>query len=331
MLRVRDDSGRLIWERRFGAGLTDAAYRTAAGPNPGAPVVGDIDGDGSREVLFVHEPTATASRGLYCFNADGSERFRHQPVDTVAFGPLTAAPPWRGFFVRATGDAGTPHNVWFVSSHLSEFPTVVEKLDPRGRVLGRYWSAGQVTSLEQAAVGSRRLVFVGGTNNEFKGASLAVLDEQSPSATSPAVNPHYQCTGCPAAVPLQYLVFPRLEAAIEAATYSSVIDVRIDDLGQVLLQVHHGAEPFVSYEQSLATSLSGYVLDADLHVVKAELGDKYEVIHRILEGRGLLRHPFSSEAEERRLWPVLRWEGGGFVEVTRPDHAPLPRPPGANR
>jgi len=281
--------------------------------------------------MFVHEPTATTSRGLFCFNRDGSLRFRHQPSDTVTFGPLTAAPPWRGFFVRAIGDAGQPHNVWLVSAHLSEFPTIVEKLDPAGRVLGQYWSNGQVVELTEAAIVGRRFVFIGATSNEFKGASLAVLDERSPSATAPAVNPHYECTECPAAAPLQYLVFPRLEAAVAASTYSSVSDIRIDDLDQVPLQVHHGADPFPPPEQSLATSLSSYVLDADLHIVKAELGDKYEVILRMLEGRGLITHPFSKAAEERRLRPVLRWEGGGFVEVTRPDHAPQERPGGAGR
>jgi hypothetical protein len=96
----------------------------------------------------------------------------------------------------------------------------------------------------------------------------------------------------------------------------------VDDAGQVLIQIVHPGDPYVPLSDSLLQSTSAYVLDRDLHVVKAELGDKYEVIHRILEGRGVLTHPFSKAREEKRLWPVLRWEGGKFVKIFRPDHAP---------
>jgi hypothetical protein len=321
VLRIYGDRGQFLWASRFDFRLTDVVYQAPTTSRREPIVIDDIDGDGNMEVLFVSEPGGTTSRGLFCFNYDGSERFRHQPQATVTFGPLTAAPPWRAFFVRVVGEPGRVHNVWFVSGHLSEFPTVVEKLDTHGGVLGQYWSDGQVTEVEEASIGGHRFVFIGATNNEFKGGSLAVLDEQSPTATAPAINPHYRCTGCSTAVPMHFLVFPRLDAAEAAATYSSVVDIRVDDAGQVLLQIVHPVEPYVPPDECLFQSRSTYVLDAGFHIVKAELGDKYEVIHRILEGKGLLTHPFSKARDERSLWPVLRWEGGRFVEVWRPDHA----------
>lgn len=322
VLNAYGDGGRLLWSYRFDFRLTDSAYGPAVPAGQEHVAVHDIDGDGQAEVLFVSEPTETTSRGLFCFNHDGSLRFRHQPSDTVAFGPLTAAPPWRAFWIRVVGDPGRPHHIWLASSHLSEFPTVVEKLDPGGRVQGRYWSNGQVVELQEAAIDGQPFVFIGGTSNEFRGGTLAVLDERSLNATAPAVNPHYRCEGCPPDAPVHFLVFPRLGVSEAAASYSSVNDIRVDAAGQVMVQLVHPAPPHLPDADAAAFSLSSYVLDRHFHIVKAELGDAYEVAHRIVQGEGLLTRPFSKAREERALWPVLRWEAGRFVEVLRPDHAP---------
>jgi hypothetical protein len=318
-LKIYDSENRLLWEYRFDFLLDEPLYEQMRRNNRDPVVMNDIDGDGNTEVLFVSEPTAPSSRGLFCFNRDGTPRFRHQPESRVAFGPLKCDPPWRAGFVRAIGDAGRPHDIWLVSFHLTEYPTIVEKLDARGIVQGEYWSDGQVTVIEEAEIRGRRLVLVGAANNESKGASLAALDVRQPTGTAPAMNPHYRCTGCPEAAPLAFLVFPRLEVARVVEDYAHVSLVRVDRGGQVMIEVAHGTAPMMPDDQAGPLSQSLYVLDSAFRVTKAELGARYATVHRMFEKKGLLNHPFSAERESRDLWPVLRWDGTRFVPINGPE------------
>jgi hypothetical protein len=318
VLNVYDAANHYLWRGSVDLRLIDSSYSEARRLGREPVVIDDIDGDGNNEVLFVSEPGSPASHGLFCFNHDGSLRFRRQPEPTASFGTLTAAPPWRASFVKAVGSPGTPHTIWFVSLHILEFPTIVEKLDSLGHPHGQYWSDGQVDVVEEATLNGRPVVLVGGTNNEFRGGALAVLDAQNPTATAPAVNPHYQCKGCPTEAPLAFLVFPRLDVARSQGAYSSVYDVAVDSLGQIMVQVYHGTGPFVPREESNELSQSQYTLAPDFRVVKAELGRKFEVIHRVFEAKKLLDHPFSEQRDGQDLWPVLRWDSGRFLPVAGP-------------
>ena len=138
-LRVLDAGGRLLWEHRFEFPLTEAAYiDRSSGYDRPSVAISDVDGNGSAEVLFVAEPWRLNGLGLFCFNADGSIRFRHIPARAVMFGGKTYAPPWRGVSVYVSGQAGRPRDIWFVSTHLVEFPTLLEKLDAVGQVTSEY-------------------------------------------------------------------------------------------------------------------------------------------------------------------------------------------------
>ncbi len=318
-LRIFDRAQTLLWEKRFDFRLTEGAYGNGRQGSSEAVVMDDIDGDGNVEVLFVSEPTLPSSRGLFCFTAMGDLRFHHQPQSKARFGDVPAGPPWRGAFVKAVGDPGHPHNVWFVSFHVAEFPTIVEKLDPDGNVRGTYWSNGQVQVLEEAVINGERLVLLGGVSNEFRGASLAVLEEADPTATAPASSDHYTCYACPPIVPRAFLVFPRLDVARVVADYSRVPQVRVDEEGHVMLLVAHGTAPAVPNDESAQQALSLYTLDGQFRVVSGEVHPKYAAVHAIFERKGLLDHRFGLERDGRDLWPVLRWDGGRFVEIAGPE------------
>ena len=318
-LRVLDADGRVLWEHRFDFPLTDAAYANRVTGYDRPPiVVADVDGDGGAETLFVAEPWLPGGQGLFCFNSDGSLRFHHVPARVVKFGEKSYAPPWRGISVYVSGPAGGPRDIWFIATHLEEFPTVLEKLDAAGRVTGEYWSNGQIAIVKPELAGGRPLVFVGSINNEFKGASLAVLDAQHPSGSAPAMSDEYRCAGCPAGGPLAFLVFPRLDVTAALGTHPHVSNAFVDQTGQVLIDVAHDVGDGVPQELR-TNATTHYRLDAQFRVIGAELGEKLQPVHELFERKGLLDHPYSREREDRYLWPVRRWGGSGFVEITRPE------------
>jgi len=318
-LVVLDPAGNVLWRHRFDFPLTEGAYHNRVpGTDHASTVIADLDQDGTAEVLFVAEPWLANGRGLFCFNADGSIRFRHVPARAVSFGGKMYAPPWRGVSVHVSGQAGRPRDVWFVSTHLAEFPTLLERLDAVGQVTAEYWSNGQISSVVTGEVEGRPLVFVGAINNESKGASLAVLDAQHLSGSAPAVADTYRCAGCPAGGPLAFLVFPRLDVTAAIGTHSHVSNVFVDRLGQVLVDVFHDVGDGVPQELR-ANALTHYRLDGQFRVIGAELGEKLQSVHDLFQRKGLLDHSFSPDREARSLWPVHRWESAGFVEVDRPE------------
>ena len=139
-LVVLDGGGHVLWTHPFDFRLTESAYQEGLAENENlrSVVIDDIDGDGNAEVLFVSEPWLPNGHGLFCFDHRGRLRFHHAPTYVVRFGEKTYGPPWRGVAVSATGVPGRPHDIWYVSTHLEDFPTVLEKLDVSGHVQGEY-------------------------------------------------------------------------------------------------------------------------------------------------------------------------------------------------
>lgn len=300
-LSVYDSDAHFLWEHRFDFVLTEAAYESSRQAGHDPVVIDDIDGDLKAEVLFVSEPGLSASRGLFCFNSDGTLRFRHQSNARVTFGPLECAPPWRATSLKVFGEPGRPHRLYLVSLHVTEFPTVVELLGPDGHLQGAYWSNGQVVTVEEGRLGDRSVVLIGATNNETKGGSLAVLDAGRPSGAAPAVNPHYRCAGCPPEAPLAFLVFPRLDVARAVESYSVVSAISVDDLGQIALQVRHGTEPAVPDGES-----------------------RFQAQSLLFSHSGLPSQPGGTRRAIRRHPPDVRGAGASRPSVRRRARRPRP-------
>jgi hypothetical protein len=322
-LVISDAAGGFLWDKQFDFPLTKSLYQPRDYPprDEGLRfvVIDDIDGDGNTEVLFVSEPSRPQSQGLVCFDHRGNQRFKRTPDRVVQYGEKTYGPPWRGTYVMATGATGRPHDIWFISFALIEFPTVLEKLDPLGNLKGEYWSNGQIFEVVPAELpGGRAVVFVGACSNKFWGGSLAVLDAHQPYGSAPAASDHYRCSGCPPGSPLAFLVFPRLDVATAVGSYSSVTNVVVDSLGGITVGVRHPVGEKLPPELRTAAA-SEYTLDAGFRVTTAELGFQVPLVHRALEERGLLDHPFSAERDVQQLWPVLRYNGTSFEKVVGPE------------
>ena len=304
-LTVFDSSGAMLFEHRLGFALPNSAssdtWRAGDGPPP--VLINDIDGDGRNEVLVKANAAERANRRLYCLEADGRTRFVHQPTGTRLFGDDEYAEPWLVSRVFLTRGPGGSRRLWVVSTHNLWFPSVVQELDPQGAVRQEYWSNGFITLVAETSWNGRPVVLVGGTNNDFRAASLAVFPPDSVTGSAPAARPAYACRNCPAGGPGEVFLFPSLCATR-----------RSGQAGVLEAWVEHGDRIRVTVMQ--ASGATYYTLGPEGSVLGAEISREFQAQHVLLERQGVLDHPFGP-IDDREMFPVVRWDGRRFVELPR--------------
>ena len=325
-LVVFDPAGQTVWKQGF-AGLETPVYaRRAPYDTNQLAFIGDVDRKGGTEVLFNAIARTASGTGLYCFDPAGHVRFEHHgPSKSVRFGDVTYDPPFSltNFLVAQPPDK--PTTIWTSAHHSLHFPTAIQKLDADGHVLGEFWMNGRVQSISYERIHGKDLIFVGGTNNETRRASLAVLDYDHPEGSAPATSPSYRCSSCPEGLPAAFLLFPRTELSRNSDTRPYVFATRHESNHRLTVSVLQ-----MSHENPQNGADVHYYLSDDLHPIGAEFGDSYGQIHATLERQKYLNHPLGT-GDSEELFPLLRWQGTGFTEDRPPttSSADAARSPGA--
>ncbi|HBY59532.1 MAG TPA: hypothetical protein DEH78_06895 [Solibacterales bacterium] len=322
-LLVTDARGVTLWNHTFDTVLQPANFdrqgAPAVQPNIGEFV--DLDGDGRREFLFLVVSRDEYKKAFYCFEHDGSVRFSVRPGVTVArtlrYGENTFAPPYGVARFVVVDEPDGRKSVLVISYDPTWFPSVVQKYDAAGRLNGEFWNDGRLWEAKVVELGGRRLLFAGGANNEHHAAGLAVLDYNHIAGSAPATNPHYRCANCPAGGPLAYFVFPQTDVARAVNAWPHVWRVNLDAPDRLSVWSLQTREPLA---QGGPPGLPGaliYGFDSQLKLRSAEHVEGYRAVHGILTAAGRLDHAFGPR-DERELYPVLRWNGRAFEQVTRP-------------
>lgn len=315
-LRVYDENGRFLWEHRFEFPLQQSPASEAFRALHPASIIEDIDGDGSREVLFItNQESHSLPGGLFCFDRRGKLRFKHVVHRRVTFGGVPATGPWHPLVMTVVPDGPGRKAIWAAFVDRNQFPCVVEKIDGAGRTLNEFWSPGNVTALLPVTFRGRTAMLIAGSDNEFNGVGVAVVDRANPTGSAPAVRAKFTCQGCPTAAPLEFVVFPGTE--IERLQDSNLGMDRIEqgDQGELTFVVLHVLS-FESLAKGLgfAVGRTHMIFDRDLQPLSAQHQPDFRTLHNEAFRRGVLDHPFGP-ADDAVLWPVLRWNGAAFEEL----------------
>jgi hypothetical protein len=313
-LGIFDGRGNLIWYHTFDQPLLAPFYQRQGGT--GVPqTLGqfvDLDGDGRKEFLFLAVGPEEPQKSFYCFNADGTVRFSVIPgrtlTQTVRFGEEDFSPPFSAYRFFVAAEARGRKSVFVISEDPWWYPAVVQKFSPSGERLGEYWHAGRLLEVSPIEAGGRRLLFVGGTNNERHAASLSVLDLHRPTGHGPAANPKYRCRNCPSGEPIAYFLFPEMEVSRVLNAWPTVWHVRLDSPDRISVTVLQTREPLSAGGPAGLIGSSVYTFDTKLRLRRAELVEGYRATHSALELMGRLDHPVGAR-DEQELLPVLRWNG----------------------
>jgi hypothetical protein len=311
-LVVLDARGDLLFRHDFGLPLGGPVSSESRKPDVGyLPVLlADVDADGRSEVLVNLNAEDRAERKLYCFEANGTLRFVHQPTGSRRFGDDVYGEPWLAFRAFVTRGEGGHRRLWAVFTHNLMFPAVLRELDPRdGTVRQEYWSNGYVDVVQEATWAGRRVLLVGGTNNDFRAGSLAVFPVDAVAGSTPAVRAGYACRDCAPGGPETLFVFPTVCAARQGQ--AGVHGVWVE--GGDRLRVTVG-QPIDSTSGDLFATY--YTLGPDGVPVSAEVSQEFRAVHGRLEREGIVDHPFGPR-DQAAVLPVKRWDGRRFVDLPR--------------
>jgi hypothetical protein len=305
-LTVFDGTRSPLFEHRFDFSLQEATS-SETWPSSVAPppvVIADVDGNGRSEVLVRPNAVERGERKLYCFEPDGRVRFVHQPLGTRRFGDDDYAEPWLAQHVFVTRGSAGVKRVWGTFTHNLLFPAVLQELDPRtGAVRQEYWSNGYIEVVHESTWAGRSVVLVGGTNNDFRAASLAVFPSDRVAGSTPAVRPGYACRDCAPGGPEALFVFPTL-CISRGAGQAGVYEAWIESGQRVRVSVSQG--PGATY----------YVLGHQGELLSAEISREFQVAHARLEREHVLDHLFGP-TDDRDMFPVRRWDGTRFVDLPK--------------
>lgn len=211
-----DDRGGTVWRAVFGA-LEPEAY--AYGDR--TPWLGDLDKDGSPEVLFAPFPSGPLSTPvpLVCLDGRGRERWRFTPgravrTPTEEFANIYAV---RRYAVLANG------NIVVTSHHYLYYPSQVAVLSPDGRLLREYWHSGHLNALATATHAGHERIYLGGVNTGEHRATLVVLDPEAFSGAA-STTPDVMLQGFSPPVEVARFLFP-VTCRTPQGSYNSVAHV----------------------------------------------------------------------------------------------------------
>jgi hypothetical protein len=293
-LVVADAGGRQLWKKTFGYALTD--YRAMAARFQEMGWIGDLDGDGQPEVVFLAHPKTVGTPMVYCYTGAGVERWRFEPGQRAARFPLDYRPPYNPSNLVVFRDGGALR-LAVASVHHMWFPSQIALLSSGGSLLREYWHAGHLPTLavREAAGGAGPLLYAGGVANGYHRAALVILDPKSFGGVSREEKQEFQLPGDPAREVARVL-FPRSCINQAKETYNSVVAVQATP-NQLLV---HVSEEIPRHAQV------AHSFRHDGRYLGVGLSSVFAARHNELQHAGLLDHQLDSARESAAL-AMLQW------------------------
>jgi len=293
-LVVVDVRGRTLWTKTFGYPLDDYQKLSAERLNMGW--VGDLDGDGEPEVLFLAHSRAAGSPMVYCYSRSGALRWTFQPGQTAHGFSEEYHPPYNPENVIVFRVRGAVR-IAVASVHHTWFPSQIALLSGDGKLLGEYWHAGHLNHLAvaEASRGRRPLLFAGGIANGYRRAALVALDPERFGGVSREENPEYRLPGPPAHEVIRVL-FPRSCINRVKEPFNGVTSLRVTPT-ELLVGVREEAEH---------PSVVVHRFTTDGEYKGAGLSSQFVARHNELEHMKLLDHRLD-ETRETAALTQLQW------------------------
>ena len=294
-LIVENAAGEVLWRKRFEDGLQQTTYENGLL----RPMVADVDGDGSVEILFQrYAKDFGIADILLCYADTGDELWRFRPGREVEDGKQLFDDIFRiGHYEPV--DLGDGRRRIFVASihHIYE-PTQIVLLDVDGTPVAEYWHSGHLAhrkenlALADLDGNGTKEIYAGGVNNARQSATLVVLDPDTMAGASR--DPHgFQLEGFETDREVARVFFPRSSMNVSENQYNFVYGVFPSPGGiAVGTQELYGRveKPGIVYELAL-----------DLTLRHIGLGDSFKATHEKYVRQGLIT-PTTLETELERLW-----------------------------
>jgi hypothetical protein len=267
-------------------------------------LIGDIDGDRSREVLFSPQTQNETKEGeVFCFDRKGKLLWSFQAGRQMNFGSKTYSSDYRiSGIVPDDLDGDGDHEILVISTHRPDWPCQLALLDSKGDLSGEFWNAGYINDLTCVDLNDDGVkeVIVGGNNNEYGRGCLAVFKATLMRGGSPQQNAAFQSPDLEPGSELYYVLLPRTDVdqvdcyPVDAvATVDSLSDRRIlarTNLAQIYYTFDFGFGP-------PQLMLSNYFLQA----------------HEKARAEGKIQSTLSDDYENGLIRDIRYWDGYGWT------------------
>jgi hypothetical protein len=316
-----DDHHNLLWEYHFSEPFTRA---TVDGISPvdgrrldpddlNRASIQDLFGDGRKEVLAItHYPRSESQADdprqvLSCFSPTGRLLWSYEPQDVLTFGPRTYRAPWELVDLIVSDEPGRK-TIWLSVEAYTWGKSFIARLDADGHATMQYVQSGQIGTFQRLHGPLGPMLWIGGFNDEYDTASLAVMRDTQAFAVSPqSPGSRYACIGCATGDALVYFVFPRYEMSrILHNPNNRVYAITSDATGVEVKQME------LSIEDQLLYDFSN---DNDPRPLRVNYSASFWPNHLELEREGKVNHALADCPDRLHPPPVRIYRNGAWQSV----------------
>jgi hypothetical protein len=324
------NNGKVIWSFDFGQPL-----------RPLEDEVADVQiqhllGDNQQQVLVPvpllrYDQGGLSTDALYCLTGSGKLLWQKSFGDRVQFAGEDCGPRWDISTLLVTG-AGSDRSIWCSTRSFPTSGSILFHFDAKGHSTNYFVNYGHIRSLTELRTSKGSYLLVGGINNEYSSAMLAILKEGEPAGHSPQTGSLSACSGCPPGKPYRYFVFPRSEVSrARGVPYNGVYNTLLASTRIQVLVAEINANPNIA-------DWSMYELDNDFVPQSVQFSDHYQETHRLLSAEGKIKHSFEACPERLkpitvRMWtPEQGWKDFPLPPIAQKTHRGIgPTSGGANK
>lgn len=276
----------------------------------------DLNGNAKKELLVTgnNHQNRFASDSLYCFKEDGNLWWKQGiPHHPAFFSQKNRSIGWWDIIDFFKFDSGNKKSHLFAFANAGRWsPSVFYELDPgNGKILQRYWQTGQLQTAISFKIGDSRKILLGGINDTYNKASLAVLDPDKIDGRAPG-RKLFQ-TGAFSNTPAeQYITFSPsiLSQKYSSTPYNQVTEIFHTDNGNIII---HTKELLRRLDTNLDASVY-YLLDKNFSVLDVYGDDNFEKLYSQLYQEGKLKQPLNDYYKQKLENGVRYWDGEKFVQ-----------------
>jgi hypothetical protein len=300
------------YDTQFDKLASEKYYREEPAKNEAVPrkvypyvLVRDLDGDGSREMIFSIQSTDEYGEGkLFCFNRDGTRKWLFDAGGTYKFGSKSYSDFRIDGLAAIDLDGDGLLEVIVNVAHMDDFPSRLLVLSSQGEILGDFWNSGRITDLDFGDLDNdgRLEILAAGTNNEYERAFLAVFDPSAVWGCSPQSQEQYICKAAGPGTEEYYLLFPRTDIDRLLSPQREVMEsITITNNRTVRLM--------------LQTSRLAVYLDFLCRPAEITKGYEFQHLHDQLVLEGRIVSILNAEYYDAYKKGITYWAGKGWTSV----------------
>jgi hypothetical protein len=321
-LVVYNKNGEELWRKHIGLDYDHVKLETVGekGFEDDYLATYDVDGDGKREVIatFGMIGEYKPKNAVFCFNANGEERWRYLFNRSMVFGNEKFTDEYSIQRIMVGDFAGDGKvKVTAIAFHGIYYPTSIIGLNAAdGTAYGEYWTPGNIMSVTHRDIdhdGIEELFFCG-QNNGYDAASLTVLDPRYISGHSPAPVA-YTPKNIPNGTEIFCLLFPRSDLKhVLSFKRNIVFNLQFKEDSTLTAWVKEKV-PTANSNTFTNTALI-YHFDNSMRCTGVDADDWFVQFHKKMEAEGKITKHLDARYYEDLRKSVLYWNGQKLVNTS---------------